>query len=110
MDARDLAATEEGLASLNGLLFYPTDPSLRFLVTPALLYIAAVEGEGRTFRELFDHLERFIPSPRNRYNHCVRAKRSVPHDRAANGRGQVTGGGGGGGGRVGGDWQVVVEN
>ena len=57
-NARELAATEEGLASLNGLLFYPTDPAMRFLVTPALLYIAAVEGEGRTFRELFEYLEK----------------------------------------------------
>ena len=128
-NARELAATEEGLASLNGLLFYPTDPSMRFLVTPAMLYIAAVEGEGRTFRELFDYLEKvrlggslliirlpddlnlshliifphiltmthpptpqFIPSARNRYNHCVRAKRNVPHGKAANGRGQVRSG------------------
>ena len=44
---------------------------MRFLVTPAMLYIAAVEGEGRTFRELFDYLEKvrlggsllFIPLP-----------------------------------------------
>ena len=57
-NARELAATEEGLASLNGLLFYPTDPSMRFLITPAMLYIAAVEGEGRSFRELFDYLEK----------------------------------------------------
>ena len=82
LGSREVAATEEGLASLNGLLFYPADPSQRFLVSPALLYIFASEAEGRTFTELFRFTADVCPDPRARFYHCVRAKRDTAEEGA----------------------------
>mmetsp|Transcript_62066 Transcript_62066/g.124409 ORF Transcript_62066/g.124409 Transcript_62066/m.124409 type:complete len:665 (+) Transcript_62066:107-2101(+) len=88
--SRELASTEEGLATLNGLLFYPRDPSQRFLLSPALLYLSAAEAQGRTFAELFDLLELAVPDPTERFWYCVRAKRDIPRGGTeANGRGQI---------------------
>ena len=87
VESREVAATEEGLASLNGLLFHPEDPKQRFLLSPSLLYIFAAEAKGRSFTSLFEFLEDTEPDPRSRFFHCVRAKRDT-----------ANGGGGGSGG------------
>jgi hypothetical protein len=52
--SREIASCEEGLATINGLLNKPRDQ--RLLIHPALMYVAASAGEGRTFQELFDYL------------------------------------------------------
>lgn len=54
--SREIASAEEGLATINGLLNKPFDQ--RLLIHPALMYVAASAGEGRTFQELYDYLGR----------------------------------------------------
>lgn len=68
--ARAAVATEEGLASLNSALASDAP----FLYFTALLYYASVKAEVMGFRELFGHLEPYVPDPQARYRQVARAK------------------------------------
>ncbi|CAM9287700.1 unnamed protein product, partial [Choristocarpus tenellus] len=65
MGTRKSAATEEGLASLNALLSYPDRH--RYLWSAALLYYCAVKGQEMGFRELHEHLFKYLQSASKRY-------------------------------------------
>jgi len=58
----DIAA-EEGLATLNTML--PLQH--QYLWSAALLYYAAAKADTMTFKELFDHLERYMPDKEARW-------------------------------------------
>jgi hypothetical protein len=85
--SRNVAATEEGLASLNGLLNKTNQK--RSLVFPALMYLSASAGEGRTFAELFEYLSDFVESPSVRFGLCRKAKAGSGSERASIGRLQI---------------------
>eukprot|EP00057_Strongylocentrotus_purpuratus_P031431 XP_784562.3 PREDICTED: uncharacterized protein KIAA0895-like [Strongylocentrotus purpuratus] len=63
--------TEEGLASLHSVLGRD-DPCLW---RSAMLYYTVYQASLLPFRELFEHLSRFIQSPEVRWDYCMRAKR-----------------------------------
>lgn len=63
--------TEEGLASLHSVLGR-SDPCLW---RSAMLYYTVYQASLLPFRDLFEHLGRFIRSPEVRWDYCMRAKR-----------------------------------
>ena len=85
--SRSVSATEEGLATLNGLLNKP--PEKRALVFPALLYLAASAGEGRSFHELFEYLGTFVEPAPVRFGLCRKAKAGSGDTLKALGRRQI---------------------
>lgn len=66
--------TEEGLATLNGLL---ADTGVPLLFSAALRYYAAVLGRDANFVELFNLLAQYVPDPHVRFRYCCRVKRGV---------------------------------
>lgn len=66
--------TEEGLATLNGLL---ADTGFPLLFSAALRYLAAVLGRDANFVELFNRLAAYVPDPQVRFRYCCRVKRGV---------------------------------
>ncbi|KAF5892409.1 uncharacterized protein DAT39_017890, partial [Clarias magur] len=63
--------TEEGLASINSVLFR-RDPRLW---RAALLYYTVHQAAHMSFTQLFHELARFVHDPGTRWEYCVRAKR-----------------------------------
>ncbi|XP_067853768.1 microtubule-associated tyrosine carboxypeptidase isoform X1 [Heptranchias perlo] len=63
--------TEEGLASLNSVLYrkYP------FLWRAALLYYTVFQASRMPFSQLFEDIATFVKDPNTRWEYCVRAKR-----------------------------------
>ncbi|XP_041046757.1 uncharacterized protein KIAA0895-like isoform X1 [Carcharodon carcharias] len=63
--------TEEGLASLNSVLYrkYP------FLWRAALLYYTVFQASRMPFCQLFEDIAKFVEDPNTRWEYCVRAKR-----------------------------------
>ncbi|XP_055504654.1 microtubule-associated tyrosine carboxypeptidase 1-like isoform X2 [Leucoraja erinacea] len=63
--------TEEGLASLNSVLYrkYP------FLWRAALLYYTVFQASWMPFCQLFQDIAKFVEDPNTRWEYCVRAKR-----------------------------------
>ncbi|XP_069757136.1 microtubule-associated tyrosine carboxypeptidase 1-like isoform X2 [Narcine bancroftii] len=63
--------TEEGLASLNSVLYrkYP------FLWRAALLYYTVFQASQMPFCQLFEDIAKFVEDPNTRWEYCVRAKR-----------------------------------
>ncbi|XP_072925723.1 microtubule-associated tyrosine carboxypeptidase 1-like isoform X2 [Hemitrygon akajei] len=63
--------TEEGLASLNSVLYrkYP------FLWRAALLYYTVFQASQMSFSQLFEDIAKFVMDPNTRWEYCVRAKR-----------------------------------
>ncbi|KAF4667446.1 hypothetical protein FOL47_003578 [Perkinsus chesapeaki] len=72
-------ATEEGLATLNSLVQSEKRPhnAELFLWSPALRYWATVQGQNRTFVQLYHLLERYIQDPIRRFKLCSRVKRGI---------------------------------
>lgn len=70
---REGIRTEEGLASLNSILCYPSHT--RHMWSAAMLYYCAVTGEEMDFGQLHKHLTRYVRCPSKRY-WCV--KRPCP--------------------------------
>ncbi|CAM9114326.1 unnamed protein product, partial [Hapterophycus canaliculatus] len=75
--SRDRLSTEEGLASLNSLLCYPSPT--RHLWSAAMLYYCAVKGRDMGFGELHKHLVKYVRCPAKRYWYCVRTKGKRAH-------------------------------
>ncbi|KAF4710293.1 hypothetical protein FOZ62_027537 [Perkinsus olseni] len=72
-------ATEEGLATLNALVQSEKRPNSAelFLWSPALRYWATVQGQNRSFVQLFELLERYVQDPIRRFKLCSRVKRGI---------------------------------
>ncbi|CAM9249860.1 unnamed protein product, partial [Ectocarpus sp. 12 AP-2014] len=87
--SRERLGTEEGLASLNSLICYPSQT--RHLWSAAMLYYCAVKGEGMGFGELHKHLIKYVRCPAKRYWYCIRTKgkRADLHQPGSCGKGQV---------------------
>ncbi|XP_053550467.1 putative tyrosine carboxypeptidase MATCAP2 [Bombina bombina] len=64
-------STEEGLATINTVLFHE-DP---LLWHPAALYYTVYQASQSSFSKVFRALEKFVEDPNVRWNYCVRAKR-----------------------------------
>lgn len=71
LDMLNCNPTEEGLASINGVLFRK-DPSLW---RSALLYYTSYKAKQLSFSQLFRHLEKFISDVEARWDYCMRTKR-----------------------------------
>ncbi|KAL4232574.1 hypothetical protein ACF0H5_007264 [Mactra antiquata] len=78
--------TEEGLAAVNTIL----NAKCRYLWGPALLYYIACKATEMTFKQLFEHLEKYVENPEWRWRHCVRVKRGLlnPNDIGGYGKDQ----------------------
>ncbi|XP_045197578.2 uncharacterized protein LOC123552187 isoform X1 [Mercenaria mercenaria] len=78
--------TEEGLAAVNTIL----NANCRYLWGPALLYYIACKATEMTFKQLFEHLEKYVENPEWRWRHCVRVKRGLlnPNDIGGYGKDQ----------------------
>ena len=63
--------TEEGLASLNSVLFRERP----YLWRAALLYYTTYMASKLSFMELFMDIEKFVYSPAVRWDYCMRSKR-----------------------------------
>jgi hypothetical protein len=72
-------STEEGLASLNGLVVTPrsTDGSNRLLFSAALRYWAVVEASRCSFVQLFELLAPYVLDLAERFRFCCRIKRGL---------------------------------
>ncbi|XP_068189496.1 putative tyrosine carboxypeptidase MATCAP2 isoform X2 [Antennarius striatus] len=68
---KPLNPTEEGLASIHGVLFRK-DPTLW---RAALLYYTVYQASHMSFSQLFHSLGRFVQDPNTRWDYCIRAKR-----------------------------------
>ncbi len=78
LELRPHLATEEGLASVNQLVYTALDPEGRpSLFRAALYYYAACMASHMSFAELFRALERYIDCPRRRFRACLRVKRGL---------------------------------
>ena len=86
--SREISSAEEGLATVNGLLNKPA-PKSRLLVHPALMYVAAAAGEGRTFKELFDYLGKYVSSKAVKFGLCRKSKAGSGAELSAIGRKQI---------------------
>lgn len=77
MNSIELLRTEEGLAALHTLM----NANLKFLYLPALLYYLACLADSMTFEQLFNHMERYIELPEERWKLVTRVKRGIsdPH-------------------------------
>ncbi|CAM9238819.1 unnamed protein product [Laminaria digitata] len=62
---RERLRTEEGLATLNSLLCYPSQT--RHLWSAAILYYCAVKGQEMGIGELHKHLIKYVRCPAKRY-------------------------------------------
>ncbi|XP_065843247.1 putative tyrosine carboxypeptidase MATCAP2 [Oscarella lobularis] len=70
----DKNPTEEGLASLHGVLHQTRG---QYLFRSALLYYAASKAQTTSFLHLFHNLSQYVSSPDARWNYCVRVKRGI---------------------------------
>ncbi|EEQ98871.1 conserved hypothetical protein [Perkinsus marinus ATCC 50983] len=72
-------ATEEGLATLNALVQSDKRPKNAelYLWSPALRYWATVQGQNRSFVQLFHLLQRYVQDPVRRFKLCSRVKRGI---------------------------------
>ncbi|CAD5117856.1 DgyrCDS6601 [Dimorphilus gyrociliatus] len=82
-ETREWSSTEEGLASLNTTL----NAKSKLLWQPAILYYVACLSETMTFKELFDHLGRYLSCKDTRWRYVLRVKRLLPDPNAAGGHG-----------------------
>jgi hypothetical protein len=71
--SKSFALTEEGLASLNGLLTLDQP----FLWSEALSYFTVVEGSRSSFATLYKKLKKYVDDPERRWRYCLKAKRGI---------------------------------
>ncbi|XP_067676576.1 uncharacterized protein [Haliotis asinina] len=78
--------TEEGLAAIHTAL----RANSNFLFLPALVYYTACKSAEMTFKQLFDHLGRYISNREQRWKHVMRVKRGLldPNDLGGYGKDQ----------------------
>ena len=69
--------TEEGLACLNGLVFFSENSSYPLLYHAALRYLAVVLAQESDFVDLFKQLSNHILDKEECFRFCARAKRGV---------------------------------
>lgn len=67
---RDMKDTEEGLASLNTAF----ESNVKYIWGPAMLYYAACMSLQMNFKELFDHLHKYVADPEIRWKYVARIK------------------------------------
>ncbi len=69
----DYLLTEEGLATLSGLIAHP-EP---YMWSPALNYWLVAEGSRSSFSQLNQKLKKYVDSPERRWRYCLKVKRGV---------------------------------
>ncbi|CAL8075791.1 unnamed protein product [Calicophoron daubneyi] len=75
---------EEGLACLHTIL----RAEHRYLGVPALLYYGSCMAEYLPFKDLFEHLGKYVADEEQRWKHCMRIKRCVPSQDQCGGYGK----------------------
>ncbi|CAH8867828.1 unnamed protein product [Trichobilharzia szidati] len=75
---------EEGLACLHTVL----RSEYRYLGVPALLYYGSCMAEYLPFKELFEHLGKYVSNEEQRWKHCMRIKRCLPSQDKCGGYGK----------------------
>ncbi|KAL5106095.1 Synaptotagmin-like protein 4 [Taenia crassiceps] len=73
-NSRELMTIEEGLACLH-TAFHGRYP---YLGIPALLYYGACMAEYLPFKDLYQHLSKYVKSEDQLWKHCMRVKRCLP--------------------------------
>lgn len=82
-ESRETVSTEEGLASLNTTI----NAKSKLLWQPAMLYYVACMSQKMSFKELFDHLGRFISCKETRWRYVLRVKRLLTDPNGIGGHG-----------------------
>ncbi|CAF0909439.1 unnamed protein product [Brachionus calyciflorus] len=73
LNSNELLQTEEGLAALHTLM----SANLKYLFLPALLYYLACMADKMTFEQLYNHIEKYIEIPEERWKLVTRVKRGI---------------------------------
>ncbi|VDK38597.1 unnamed protein product [Taenia asiatica] len=73
-NSSELMTIEEGLACLH-TAFHGRYP---YLGIPALLYYGACMAEYLPFKDLYQHLSKYVKSEEQLWKHCMRVKRCLP--------------------------------
>ncbi|KAL7054105.1 hypothetical protein AAHC03_026560 [Spirometra sp. Aus1] len=79
-----MTTTEEGFACINTSL----GAKNHYLAVPALLYYGACMAEYLPFRELFEHLSRYLKDEEQCWKHCMRIKRCLRNQEECGGYGK----------------------
>ncbi|KAF5400179.1 hypothetical protein PHET_06006 [Paragonimus heterotremus] len=75
---------EEGLACIHTIL----RAKHRYLGIPALLYYGSCMAEYLPFKDLFEHLGKYVADEEQRWKHCMRIKRCLPSQDRCGGYGK----------------------
>ncbi|KAG5442540.1 hypothetical protein CSKR_108734 [Clonorchis sinensis] len=75
---------EEGLACIHTIL----RAEHRYLGIPALLYYGSCMAEYLPFKDLFEHLGKYVENEEQRWKHCMRIKRCLPSQDRCGGYGK----------------------
>ncbi|VDL91963.1 unnamed protein product [Schistocephalus solidus] len=84
LGSHEMTTIEEGFACINTSL----GAKNHYLAVPALLYYGACMAEYLPFKELFEHLSRYLKDEEQCWKHCMRIKRCLRNQEECGGYGK----------------------